>query len=266
MFRRNEGAQTITGALLSLTLLAGFGVPIASLWIVAASPSGSKRLAVPYVVAGVLHSLRVVALASVFACAVALAMLVAFRSMSPRLRLATLVILAGQMQVGLIPRLYGYLATYSDAGLVGSLGRGLLGVEFTSPLAFTTVGAAVAMTLVYGPLLWLPLCVSLERMPQSAYEVLDQFRITGLTRGVFIVKGFLRWRLFAYVALFLLVAFFDYAVSDLVGGGTRDAFAKTLYRGAVLFGDDIAVARIGALLALLIIPLFVAFRPEEDRL
>lgn len=218
-------------------LLVGFLAPLLAVLLNVVTGTHETFVGTEYYLSGLLRSF-LLALSSLAICLlVATVLITGFPFWSPTQRMLVFMFFAAQLQIGMIPRLYGYLGSFSSSGLTGFIGGSIFGSQFESPLAFTFIGTCLATNIIYAPFFFLPLLSRLTRVPQET--VIGVIDLGGRRHHLVsaLLRCELRWSIVRYSTMYFLLVFADFACSDLIGGGKVDAFGKTVYRTLIYFQD-----------------------------
>ena len=247
------------------TIIIGFFIPLIAILFNLFFFETSKFVGFSYFFSGFARSFFLAGSSLLICWILTIPLITGFNFWENKQRIFVLLFFVFQLQIGIIPRLYGYLGTYSTSGIVGFLGKLVIQNSFESPFAFNFWGTVFALTIIYSPFFFLPLLSRLMRIESDFYfSVLD---LGGNKIDILklVIKSELRWSLIQYSFLFFLITFADFACSDIVGGGKIDAFGKTIYRTLITFQDYWGVSFVAVIIGLLVLVVSISgFRKNNS--
>lgn len=133
-----------------------------------------------------------------------------------------------QLQLGVIPKLYGYLGAYSGSGFWGLLSN-------KSIFSYSSWGVSISLFFIYAPFFFIPFLSSLKN--HSTFTKLFILHdLKSIDKVILLFKIYRSEFLYAST-LFFSLSIMDFTCSDLVGGGLYDTYGKALHRTAIYFRD-----------------------------
>lgn len=262
----------LSGSLLSRSLavvfwgilLVGFLAPVLSVVLNVIAGGRQDFAGWEYYLSGFTRSVSIAVISVLFSWALALPLISGFPFWSRTAQALVFLFFALQLQIGLIPRLYGYLGAFSTSGFVGVVGREILTLrDFESPLAYGLIGTSLATNIIYSPFFFLPLIARMFRVPSEMVLAAVDMGAGRVRLVTTIIKNELRWSIARYSAIYFLLVFADFACSDLIGGGKIDAFGKTIYRSLIYFQDYWGASIVALTVALLVLAALISWPVKE---
>jgi len=160
-----------------------------------------------------------------------------------------------QLQIGVIPKLYGFLGAYSSSGIWGLMSN------LESPFAYSSLGVILSLVYVYSPFFFIPLIASLKNND----SLIKSTQILGANKKhILLLQCKVYKSAIIYSAvLFLALSLMDYTCSDIIGGGKYDTYGKALYRTAITFRESFTAITLGLSVLLVILALMTLSRRYE---
>jgi ABC-type spermidine/putrescine transport system permease subunit I len=132
------------------------------------------------------------------------------------------------LQLGVIPKLYGYLGAYSVSGFWGLFSN-------NSIFSYSPIGVSFSLFFIYAPFFFIPFLSSLKSHTAFTKSFIIQ-DVRSIDKVVTLLKVYKREFIYASI-LFFAFTIMDFTCSDLVGGGKYDTYGKALHKTAIYFRD-----------------------------
>ncbi len=181
-----------------------------------------------YLSKSLLYSLSYSLMAYILCLLVSIFILFNLQTISGRLISFIVLFFIFQLQLGVIPKLYGYLGAYSVSGFWGLFSN-------TSIFSYSPFGVSVSLFFIYAPFFFIPFLSSLKNHATFTKSFIIQ-DIRSIDKVVILLKVYKREFIYASI-LFFALTIMDFTCSDLIGGGKYDTYGKGLHKTAIYFQD-----------------------------
>lgn len=142
-----------------------------------------------------------------------------------------------QLQLGVVPKLYGYLGAFSVSGFWGL-------VSDSSIFSYSAVGVSISLFYIYSPFFFIPVLNEVKNHVTFSRAIVLT-NSSSLTTLKLLLRIYRKDILYGSLLFFALTVM-DFTCSDLVGGGKYDTYGKALYKTAITFREYLTAFLFGA--------------------
>lgn len=183
---------------------------------------------VRYLLHAFLNSLQYSLLAYFICFLIVIVVLINLKNISIRFLNTLILFFVFQLQIGVIPKLYGYLGVYSVSGFWGVFSE-------TSIFSYSAIGVSISLFYIYAPFFFIPFLSGLRS--HTAFSKTLILHDTSNFYNLILLFKIYRKEIAYSSILFFALTLMDFTCSDLIGGGKYDAYGKALYKTVIIFRE-----------------------------